>query len=343
MIGRILGGRYEILERVGGGGMAIVYRALDTFLNRPVAVKVLRPQFAADEELVARFRREARAAASLSDPRIVSVFDVGQDGDVYYIVMEYVDGSTLKRRIQEEGPFAPDAAAEVAKHILIALEHAHRAGIVHRDVKPQNVILTRDGRVKVTDFGIAQAAGGATLVHTDSILGTAHYLSPEQAKGRPADERSDVYATGIVLYEMLAGRPPFEGDSPLAVAMQHLQAEPPSLADFRDDVPGDLLHIVSRATAKEPVRRYASAEMFRRDLDAFLAGRPLPSRTEGEEPDEGATVALPSGFRATGLDPRLPADAAAARAARPAGAGEGSGAEGGGRDRRGGEGGRGAG
>lgn len=295
MIGRILGGRYEVLERIGGGGMAIVYRALDTFLNRPVAVKVLRAQFVSDEDLVARFRREARAAASLSDPRIVGVYDVGREGDIDYIVMEFVDGRTLKERIQQEGPLSPRAAADVARHLLVALESAHEAGIVHRDVKPQNVIITRDGRVKVTDFGIAQASGSVTVGNTGSIIGTAHYLAPEQARGRPADERSDVYATGVVLYEMLAGHPPFLADTALAVAMKHLQEAPPDLRAERPDVPPDLARIVARAMEKDPVRRYPTAAAFRVDLEAFAAGRALEWAASPDEGDPGDTLVLRPG------------------------------------------------
>ncbi|MBX6351023.1 MAG: Stk1 family PASTA domain-containing Ser/Thr kinase [Clostridia bacterium] len=295
MIGRVLGGRYEVRSRLGGGGMAVVYRAVDTFLSRTVAVKVLRHELLADEAFVERFRREARAAASLSDPRIVGVYDVGKDGDVDFIVMEFVDGETLKEKIRRDGPLAPRLAADIARSILMALEAAHGAGIVHRDVKPQNVIITRDGRVKVADFGIAQAADSHTLADDGRILGSAHYLAPEQAQGLSADERSDVYAVGVVLYEMLAGAPPFSGETALAVAMKHVREEPPDLALARPGLPGELVRIVRRALQKDPFRRYPTATAFREDLEAYLEDRPLPwaGRAQAGGDEDGDTLVLP--------------------------------------------------
>lgn len=276
MIGRVLGGRYEILERAGGGGMAVVYRALDTYLHRQVAVKVLRSQLAADEEVVARFRREALAAARLTDPRIVSVYDVGRDRDTYYIVMEYVSGMTLKEKIRREGALSPKEAALVAVEVLEALSHAHGEGLIHRDIKPQNIILTHDGRVKVADFGIARAVGHGTMTAGERIMGSAHYLAPEQALGKAVDARTDIYALGVVLYEMLAGEPPFQGESPLAVAMQHVQGSPPSLAEKRPALPKELVAIVERAMERDPERRFPSADAMKEALESYLSGGKLP-------------------------------------------------------------------
>ncbi|WP_264844660.1 Stk1 family PASTA domain-containing Ser/Thr kinase [Caldinitratiruptor microaerophilus] len=269
--GTVLGGRYRVLDKVGGGGMAVVYRAQDLFLNRPVAVKVLQPQYAADEEFVRRFRREAQAAASLSHPNVVSVYDVGHQDDLHYIVMELVEGETLKHRIQTHGPLPPDEAARITVGILDALAHAHGHRIVHRDIKPHNILLTRDGRVKVTDFGIARAVSHDTVTNTGSLLGSAHYFSPEMARGWPADEKSDLYSLGVVLYEMLTGRVPFTGESPVSVALKHVQEEvrPPSA--LVPGIPAELETIVLRAMEKDPKDRYASAQAMRADLERFLA------------------------------------------------------------------------
>lgn len=275
MIGRTLGGRYIVEARVGGGGMAAVYRGVDSFLHRQVALKVLRSQFADDAEFVNRFRREARAAASLSHPNIVAVYDVGQeDPDCYYIVQEFVDGRTLKERIQQEGPLPVEEALGIAQQVLRGLGHAHAVGVVHRDVKPQNVLLTRDGRVKVTDFGIARAGTGATFVHTGAILGTAHYAAPEQVRGQPTDQRCDLYSTGVMLYEMLVGHPPFDGESPLAVAMQHVERPVPDIAAERPDLSEGVRAVLAHALAKSPEDRYSDSAEMAADIEAVLAGAP---------------------------------------------------------------------
>ncbi len=269
LIGQLLNGRYEILERLGGGGMAVVFKGRDNFLGRPVSIKVLREQFATDGEFLQRFRREAQAVASLSHPNIVSLFDVGQDGNTHYLVMEYVEGETLKDKISQEGPLPVVVAVDIASQILAALEQAHRKRVVHRDIKPHNILITPGGQVKVTDFGIARAMDGSTLVHTGSIVGSAYYFSPEQARGQPADARSDLYSVGVVLYEMLAGSVPFDGDNPLSVAIKHVQEEPPSLRRANPSVPFALEQVVRRALAKEPERRFQTAEEFRSALEAW--------------------------------------------------------------------------
>ncbi|MCL5047093.1 MAG: Stk1 family PASTA domain-containing Ser/Thr kinase [Actinobacteria bacterium] len=270
LIGRLLGKRYEILEKVGGGGWALVYRAQDTFLHRPVAVKILRSQYTADDDFVRRFKREAQAAASLFRSDVVSIYDVGQEDDVYYIVMEYIDGQTLKEKIDAEAPLPIAVAVKIALQILDALDHAHQAKIVHRDIKPHNILLTKSGRVKVTDFGIARAATTTTLTHTGSIIGSAHYFSPEQARGGFTGEKSDIYSVGVVLYEMVTGRVPFEGDSPISVAIKHIQEDVPRPAQINPAVPVELEEIILRAMEKDQGRRYQSAAEMQADLNRFL-------------------------------------------------------------------------
>ncbi len=274
LIGRTLGGRYIVEGRVGGGGMATVYRGVDAFLRRQVALKILRAQFAGDAQFVVRFRREARAAAMLSHPNIVAVYDVGQEGDdCYYIVQEFIDGRTLKDRIQEEGPLPVGEALDITVQVLRALGQAHAAGVIHRDVKPQNVLLTRDGRVKVTDFGIARADAAVTMAHSGAIVGTAHYAAPEQVQGHATDLRCDIYSTGVMLFEALTGRVPYDGDGALAVALQHVQAPVPDPAGLRQDLPGGLAAVVARAMAKSPDDRYPSTVEFEADLLDVRAGR----------------------------------------------------------------------
>lgn len=225
MTGEILGGRYSILDTIGEGGMAIVYRAKDTLLNRVVAIKVLRPQYASDSEFRERFRREAQSAAALSHPNIVNVYDVGEDSGSNYIVMEWVDGQTLNDIIVRDGRLTVDVTADYSMQILDALEHAHRSGVIHRDIKPHNILITRDGHVKVTDFGIARAASASALTETGKVIGTVNYTSPEQARGASAIAESDIYSLGVVMYEMLTGRLPFAGDTPVAVALKHVQED----------------------------------------------------------------------------------------------------------------------
>ncbi|HHY47339.1 MAG TPA: Stk1 family PASTA domain-containing Ser/Thr kinase [Firmicutes bacterium] len=270
VVGQVLGGRYTILEKLGEGGMAEVYKARCSVLNRIVAVKVLRPQFAGDEDFVERFRREGQAAASLSHPNVVSIYDVGQDGDKHYIVMEYVRGLTLKEIIRREGALDPGIAAWIAREICYALEHAHRNNIVHRDIKPHNILVTHDGIVKVADFGIARAASTKTITETGTVIGTVSYFSPEQARGAPVSFQSDIYSLGVVLYEMLSGRVPFRGESPIAIAIQHIQEVPAPVRAIRPEVPEGLERVVMKSLEKDPARRFKTAGDMARALEPFV-------------------------------------------------------------------------
>lgn len=278
LIGRVLGGRYAVDHWVGGGGMATVYRGLDTLLDRPVALKVLRAQLATDPDFVRRFRREARAAARLSHPNIIAVYDVGSEGqDCHYIVQEFVDGDTLKERIVSGGPLAPSVAARIMRQVLDALVHAHRLGVIHRDVKPQNVLLARDGRVKVTDFGIALAeSGGAVEDHDPYIVGTAHYAAPEQVRGDPTDERSDIYSAGVMFYEMLTGALPAPGDSAAIAATTPL--DPDALGRLAPRLAG----VLTRAVRAVPGERYANAAAFRAALDGLVGNAGAPPIVSGD-------------------------------------------------------------
>ncbi|MEU4091081.1 Stk1 family PASTA domain-containing Ser/Thr kinase [Streptomyces sp. NPDC026673] len=284
---RRLGGRYELGSVLGRGGMAEVYIAHDTRLGRTVAVKTLRVDLARDPSFQARFRREAQSAASLNHPSIVAVYDTGEDYvdgvSIPYIVMEYVDGSTLRELLHSGRKLLPERSLEMTIGILQALEYSHRSGIVHRDIKPANVMLTRNGQVKVMDFGIARAMGdsGMTMTQTAAVIGTAQYLSPEQAKGESVDARSDLYSTGCLLYELLTVRPPFVGDSPVAVAYQHVREEPQPPSVYDPEVTPSMDAIVLKALTKDPDYRYQSADEMRADIEACLDGQPV-----------GATVAL---------------------------------------------------
>ena len=265
----VLAGRYRLVRALARGGMAQVWEGYDQVLARPVAIKVLHHHLAVDEGFVERFRREAVAAARLTHPDIVATFDAGSDGDDAFIVMELVQGRTLREAIQTDGPFTPERASGIAIRVADALEHAHRAGLIHRDVKPANILLAdRDGRVKVADFGIAKLQGGGDLTQTGAVVGTAKYLSPEQVEGRSPDARSDVYALGVVLYEMVCGRPPFEADTELATALQHVRAEASPPHRFRPGIPGALEAVVLRAMAKSPTARYQTAADLRGALVA---------------------------------------------------------------------------
>jgi eukaryotic-like serine/threonine-protein kinase len=268
---RVLNDRYEMDQTLGEGGMARVYRGTDRVLGRTVAIKVLSGKYAGDESFVTRFRREAQAAAGLNHPHVVSVFDTGDDGDRHYIVMEYVEGETLKDILRSEGRLPSQRAVAIGADVATALETAHEKGLVHRDVKPGNVMLDREGRVKVMDFGIARAAADDTLTQTGLVLGTASYLSPEQAQGLPVDARSDVYSLGCVLYEMLTGRPPFEADSPVSIAYQHVNEEPRPPSELEPSVPPALDAAVVRALAKDPADRFPTAGAFRSAIEASAA------------------------------------------------------------------------
>lgn len=272
---KVFGSRYEVIDRIGAGGMAIVYKAKDLLLNRTVTVKVLREQFLSDEDFVRRFRREAQAAASLSHPNIVSIYDVGKDGEIEYIVMEYVEGRNLKEIIKEYAPLSPEQAINLANQIGEAIRHAHQHHIIHRDIKPHNILVTADGRAKVTDFGIARAASSATVTHTGDIVGSVHYLSPEQAKGLPSNERSDLYSLGIILYELLTGKVPYDGETPIAIALKHLQEEPTLPSRLNPRVGKDLENVIMRAVAKSPEHRYPSAREFLEDLAKVRQGLPV--------------------------------------------------------------------
>ena len=272
----VLADRYRLINHLARGGMADVYVATDELLGRNVAVKMLHANYATDEAFIQRFRREAQAAANLTHPNIVSIYDTGQDGNTHFIVMELVEGTTLRDVIKSGEPVLPRRAAEISSEVAAALAVAARGGLAHRDVKPGNILLTEEGEVKVTDFGIARAWDDSEeLTRTGAVIGTATYFSPEQAQGMPADGRSDIYGLGVVLYEMLAGRPPFSGESPVAVAYQHVSeiAAPPS--GFNSDVPPELDAIVMRALEKNPQQRYQTADDMRQDLLRFLRGAPI--------------------------------------------------------------------
>lgn len=291
MIGRIMGNRYELLKQLGGGGMAIVYMGRDTLLNRLVTVKMLRPEFTSDEDFIQRFRREAQAVASLSHPNIVSIYDVGLEDKVHYLVMEYVEGDNLKNQIRELGVVPVDRAVEIARQISEALQHAHENNIVHRDIKPQNILITRGGRAKLTDFGIAREATTATLTQTDTIVGSVHYLSPEQARGDTADARSDIYSLGIVLYEMVTGVLPFRGETPIGVALKHIQESPAQPSSLNPSVSSGLERVINRAMNKNPMDRYQSAKDMAADLERLSGLRAVEPR---QEVDEFATRVIPT-------------------------------------------------
>ncbi|HEV2592862.1 MAG TPA: Stk1 family PASTA domain-containing Ser/Thr kinase [Gaiellaceae bacterium] len=278
-IDRTFDKRYVIRRKLGSGGMADVYLAEDQELGRRVALKLLNERHAADDQFVERFRREAQSAAGLNHPNIVSIFDRGRAEGTYYIAMEYLDGRTLKELLVRNGPTPIPIAIDYARQILGALSFAHRNGIVHRDIKPHNIIVGRDGRLKVTDFGIARS-GASQMTEAGSIVGTAQYLSPEQARGAPVDQRSDLYSLGIVLYEMLTGKVPFTGDTPVEIAMKHLSQVPEPPSKLRSQVPHDLDAVVMRAIAKDPDQRYASAEEMEADLARVARGVAVSPQTE---------------------------------------------------------------
>lgn len=270
LIGTKLADRYEIIGKLGGGGMALVYKAKDNLLNRIVTVKVLRDEYADDQEFVSRFRHEAQAVASLSHPNIVNIFDVGYYQGNHYLVMEFIEGENLKEIIKKKAPLSVEEAIKITKQICDGLEHAHENKIIHRDIKPHNILITKNGKIKVADFGLARAVSTATVTHTKTVMGSVHYFSPEQAKGHITDEKSDIYSLGIVLYEMLTGQVPFAGgESPISVALKHIESEPESLTKLNPAVPMWLEMIVKKAMAKEIGNRYKNIGELKTDLETL--------------------------------------------------------------------------
>lgn len=291
--GDILGGRYTLGDRIAGGGMGTVYIAKDERLGRRVAVKMLKEALAEDVRFVERFKREARSAAALTHPNVASVYDYGEDSGCHFIVMEYVEGMDLARLLDREGSLEPERAAAIATQAAAALGHAHAAGVIHRDVKPANIMVGAQDRVKVTDFGIARAVGDSTLTATGTIMGTASYLSPEQAQGLPLDVRSDVYSLGIVLFEMLVGEPPYTGDSAVSLAMRHMNEDVPAPSEKRPETPPELDRVVLGAAAREVDDRYANGHAMARALQE-AAGTPAiaPLPLADTSPLEGETRPL---------------------------------------------------
>ena len=258
---KVLAGRYELFERIGEGGMSVVYKAKDKLLNRFVAIKILKPEFINDAKFIDSFRRESQAAASLSHPNIVNIYDVGREGNIHYIVMELIEGRALSDYIKEQGAMPYPKVIALSKQIAAALSFAHKNHIIHRDVKPHNIMITPNGTAKITDFGIAKAVNAATIVdNTDGVIGSVHYFSPEQARGGYVDEKSDIYSLGIVMYEMLTGQVPFDGDNPVNIALMHINAEMTPPSKVVDGVPPALEHIIMKCTDKYPVNRFASAD-----------------------------------------------------------------------------------
>ena len=295
MIDRILARRYKILENVGGGGMADVYKAHDQLLDRAVAVKVLHAQFANDKEFIEKFHREAKGAAKLTHPNIVNIYDVGEDEGSHFIVMEYVGGKTLKEYIQQQGFLDPAEAVRIAKEIAGALEAAHKNNLVHCDIKPHNILVMDDGHIKVTDFGIARAVSSSTMTYGGDVMGSVHYFSPEQAKGSSITTKSDVYSLGVVLYEMLTGTLPFNGETSVSIALKHLQEVPVSIRQIKPSVPPVLEAIVEKAMNKEPMMRPDSTELYM-DLEqaqAMLGGKTPMAANNVQTPDPFATQVIP--------------------------------------------------
>lgn len=282
LTGTKLQNRYKVLEKIGAGGMSVVWKAYDLVLDRNVALKVLRPEMSEDESFIVRFKREAKAAASLTHPNIVSIYDVGQDGGLYFIVMELVEGETLRDKLRRQKRLDLREALEIAAQVCRGLAHAHANKIIHRDIKPQNILITRDGHVKVADFGIARALGSASNTATDVVVGSAPYISPEQARNGDVSARSDLYSLGCVLYEMLAGEPPFSGDSPVAIALQHLEKEAPSVRSKEPSVPIEVDELVAKALAKKPEDRFQSADDMLKAINGVLSTARLSFEAKGD-------------------------------------------------------------
>lgn len=310
MIHKLLNNRYEILEKVGEGGMAVVYRAVDQVLKRNVAIKVLKQTFTGDQEFVINFVNEAQSAASLNHPNVVNIFDVCEeeiDGQlIHYIVMEYTEGRTLKEMIDERAPFPDAQIVDIAMQIALALRAAHGNHIIHRDIKPQNIMINRDGEVKVTDFGIAKISTSSTITYTSSILGTVHYISPEQAKGKFIEESSDIYSLGVVMYEMATGKVPFDGENAVAIAIQHIQHDAPDVKDFNPNLSEGLQYIIKKALSKDTADRYQNADALISDLKTYLTltmqeeegldqttvMRPVPEELIVEKPKESVAKSV---------------------------------------------------
>lgn len=294
IIGQLLNERYRIKSRIGGGGMANVYLGYDIILKRDVAIKVLRPEFANDPEFIERFDREALAATSLAHPNIVSIYDVGEEGDIFYIVMEYVDGETLKDYVKKHGKLSVEETIDIMEQLTSAIQHAHENGLIHRDIKPQNILIDRSGKIKVTDFGIAVALSATALTQTNSVLGSVHYLSPEQARGGKATKLSDIYSLGIVFYELVTGELPFTGQSPVSIALKHLHDETPSVRKLNPAIPQSVENIILKATAKNPFHRFRSVSEMQDAILVALDPEHLNEPVYRPPVEEGeATKAIP--------------------------------------------------
>lgn len=294
MIGEILGNRYEITEKIGGGGMAIVYKAKCKLLNRYVAVKILRREFVTDKDLIEKFKRESQSAASMSHPNIVNVYDVGETEGIYYIVMEFIEGKTLKEVITEKGSLSNEEIIYYARQIAFALKHAHDNHIIHRDIKPHNILITKDNRAKVTDFGIALATNSSTIVNKGNIIGSVHYFSPEQARGGYTDEKSDLYSLGIVMYEMATGRLPFDGDSPINVALKHVQEEAISVANINPSISQSIEKVILKLMRKDQSVRYQDTSELIIDLNKLKLNFEEDLQIDSIELKDSPTQTIPA-------------------------------------------------
>ncbi|RFU68810.1 Stk1 family PASTA domain-containing Ser/Thr kinase [Bacillus sp. V59.32b] len=293
LIGRRINGRYKLLDMVGGGGMANVYLARDMILEREVALKILRMDFSNDEEFIKRFDREAQSATSLAHSNIVSIYDVGEENDIYYIVMEYVKGMTLKQYIQKHYPIPVEQALDIMKQTTDAIAHAHHNDIIHRDIKPHNILIDEDGNAKITDFGIAMALSSTNITQTNAVLGSVHYLSPEQARGGMANKKSDIYSLGIVMFELMTGRLPFSGESAVSIALKHLQSETPSPKRWNPDIPQSVENIILKATAKDSFYRYESVDEMHEDIRTALDPDRLNEKPFEIPEDNDVTKVIP--------------------------------------------------